>query len=188
MGPESACDLDGLRRFLRQAGMQGLINPAAARSRLNAVDQLAAGLTADERRDLRQVDVDALVARFHKLEGESIRPEALDIYAQRLRMALTDFLTWLEQPDGFVSVGQERARATPRRAQEPGKADPTQDAAERIVLQATENPTSIVPVPIRDDVTVYVANLPINLSPEEADRIARIIQAFARTDSDEPSS
>ena len=55
-----------LLKFLKQAGMEGLINPAAARSRRNAVEQLHAEMTEDERLDVRKLDVDELASRFHK--------------------------------------------------------------------------------------------------------------------------
>ena len=37
-------------------------------------------------------------------------------------------------------------------------------------------------VPLRDDVTVYVANLPLDLSEAEAERIARVVKALAVPD------
>lgn len=180
---EETYSLDSLRKFLRQSPMQGLINPAAARSRLNALSQLDQEMTPDERRDVRRIDVDELVSRFHKLEGESIRPEALDVYAERLRTALSDFIAWKRDPESFSSAGQERARAIPRDSK--GARTGDHDAAERIMLQATDNPTNVVPVPVRPDNTVYLANLPLDLTQGEAERIARIVRAYARSDGDE---
>src|SRR6056297_3150233 len=97
--------------FLKQAGMQGLINPASARSRRNAFERLGRELTDEERRDVRRIDVSDLASRFHKLEGSSIRPETLEVYVQRTRQALNDFLGWKKDPDSFVSAGRERSRA-----------------------------------------------------------------------------
>ena len=48
-----------------------------------------------------------------------------------------------------------------------------------MTLEAIENPSNVVPVPIRDDHVVYLANLPLDLSEEEARKIARVIAAFA---------
>jgi hypothetical protein len=88
-----------------------------------------------------RIDVDDLASRFHKLEGSSIRMEALDLYAERFRMALTDFLAWLDNPAGFVSVGGERKRAVTR-----GSLTREQQVAERITLEATDNPSDIIPI------------------------------------------
>lgn len=176
MMPDGSRSVDTLLKFLKYAGMEGWINPAVARARRNAVDQLSAELTGEERADVARISVDELGSRFHKLEGSSIRTEALSLYAERVRMALTDFLAWNEDPAGFRSVGGE-----PRRAIERGSLTSEQEMAERITLESTENPTNIVPVPLRDGETVYLANLPLDLSAEEADRIARVVRAFAQS-------
>lgn len=174
MSGETAYSAQALLKFLKDAGMEGRINPAAARARRNAVEQLAAELTDAERADVRSLDVDQLAARFHKLDGSSIRSEALALYVQRFRAGLTDFLAWSADPAVFQSVSSERARALPR-----GSISEEQRVAERIALAATETTSHMVPIPLRESCTVFVANLPSDLRREEAERIARIIQAFA---------
>lgn len=174
MGQESQYSLESLLTFLKQAGMEGLINPAVARSRRNAVNQLAGELTDEERSDVRRIDVDDLASRFHKLEGSSIRMEALELYAERFGMALTDYLSWIDDPTGFTSLGGERKRAVTR-----GSLSREQEVAERVTLEATDNPANIIPIQLRPAETVYVANLPLDLSREEADKIARVVRAFA---------
>ena len=171
-----------LLTFLKQAGMEGLINPAAARSRRRAVEQLQGELTEAERSDIRQIDVDELISRFHKLEGSSIRPETLQVYAERLRAALNEYLAWLENPDSFMGAKREKARAFVRG---PNALDESKRAAEQATLEATENPPGVVPVPIRDDHVVYLANLPLKLSRDEAEKIARVVRAFAQPDKED---
>ncbi|MDT8449080.1 MAG: hypothetical protein RQ847_02800 [Wenzhouxiangellaceae bacterium] len=179
MNAEESYTLDALLQFLKQAGMEGLINPAAARARHKAVEQLAGELTDQERADIRAIDVAELVSRFHKLEGSSIRPEALEIYAQRFGQGLSEYLAWLDDPAGFIAPRRERARAFMRGDDRRSALSAEQREAERIALEATENPNHIVPVPIRDDRVVYVANLPLDLGRGEAERIARVVQAYA---------
>lgn len=182
MMPNGSYSVDTLLEFLKHAGMEGLINPAVARARRKAVEQLAVELTDEERSDLRKLDVDELATRFHKLEGSSIRSEALSLYAERVRMAQADFLAWNENPAGFQSVGGERRRAIPR-----GSLTPEREVAERITLESTENPSNIIPIALREDETVYVANLPLDLTSREAERIARVVRAFARDDDETPT-
>ncbi|MEM7053627.1 MAG: hypothetical protein AAF446_03665 [Pseudomonadota bacterium] len=170
---------DALLRFLKQAGIEGQINPASARSRRNAVEQLSVELTEAERNDVRTINVDELALRFHKLEGSSIRPEALKLYAERFRMGLSDYLAYTDQPHSFKSIGVEKARAFKRRHDGKSTLSAEQQAAEQIRLEALENPSQIVPVPLREREVVYVANLPLDLTPEEADKIARVVRAFA---------
>ncbi len=170
---------DALLAFLKQAGIEGLINPASARSRRNAVEQLSVELSDEERADVREISVDELALRFHKLEGSSIRPEALELYANRFRMGLTDFLRYAEGPQNFESVGVEKTRTFKRRKDGKSPLNREQRAAERIRLEALENPSQIVPVPLRERETAYVANLPLDLTMEEAEKIARVVRAYA---------
>ncbi|MBS3747335.1 MAG: hypothetical protein KGY53_06835 [Wenzhouxiangellaceae bacterium] len=170
---------EALLNFLKQAGMEGLINPATARARRKALEQLAGELSAEERADIRRIDVDDLLSRFHKLEGSSIRSETLQIYGQRVAAALAEYLEWLEHPETFTRARRERLRAFSRGEGHQQALTPEQQAAERATLESIENPSNVVPVPIRDNHVVYLANLPLDLSPEEADRIARVVRAFA---------
>lgn len=179
MMPNGSYSVDNLLQFLKYAGMEGLVNPASARSRRNAVEQLAAELTEDERADLRRVDVDDLASRFHKLEESSLRMEALELYAERFRLALADFLAWNENPASFDTVGAERLRAIPRGAGGRSGIGPDQEVAERIALESTENPLNVVPVALGENRTVHIAGLPLDLSRDEADKICRVVRAFA---------
>ena len=56
-----------LLQFLRQSAVSGLINPSTSLSRKKAAEQLLTQLNTIERQDLRQLDVDELCSRFHKL-------------------------------------------------------------------------------------------------------------------------
>ena len=177
MMPDGSYSVDRLLEFHKFAGMEGLINPAVARSRRKAVELLMEELSDDERADLRVLNVDVLASRFHKLEDSSIRNEALALYVERAKMALADFLSWSEDSAGFQSIGGERQRALAR-----GSLTPEREMAERITLESTENPSNIIPIALRENETVFVANLPLDLTRAEADRIARVVQAFARGD------
>jgi len=183
---ETGHTVEALLSFLKQAGMQGLINPAVARSRRNAIEQLHGELTAREREDVRQLDVDELASRFHKLEGSSIRSEALALYVDRFKMALADYRRWNEEPSTFESIGGERARAVQRATDGRSAIGPDEQAEERIRLEASDNPSDVVPIAIRPDCTVYLAGLPLDLTSSEASKIARVVSAFAKAESADP--
>lgn len=176
--PDGSYSLDTLLRFLKYAGMEGLINPASARSRRNAAEQLGRELLAEERADLRRLDVAELAARFHKLEESSVRSEAVELYVQRFKLALVDFFAWMDDPARFSSVGAEQQRAIRRQRKGRSAIDRDQDAAERIALESTENPSTIVPIPLSENRVVYIANLPLSLSAAEADKITRVVNAY----------
>ena len=90
--------------FLRHGAVTGLIGPTTARSRKLAAEHLLIQLKSHERHDLRQLDVDELCSRFHKLQGSTIRPENIQIYNERLSSGLKDFIDWTSDPVGFKSV------------------------------------------------------------------------------------
>lgn len=182
MMPNGTYSVERLLAFLKYAGMEGLVNPASARSRRSAVEQLAVELTDEERSDLRKLDVVELASRFHKLEESSLRMEALELYAERFRLALADFLAWNENPASFDTVGSERARAIPRGPGGRSGIGPDQEVAERIALASTENPLNVVPVALGENRTVHIAGLPLDLTANEAERICRVIRAFAAED------
>ncbi|MCB1595280.1 MAG: hypothetical protein KDI76_10235, partial [Xanthomonadales bacterium] len=94
---------NALLEYLKQAAISGILNPAVARSRKTAAEQLLVYVTPEERLNLKLVDVDELCSRIHKLEDSSIRVEALNLYNSRLKSALSDYFLWLENPEGFIS-------------------------------------------------------------------------------------
>ncbi len=162
--------------FLRQGTVAGVIRPSTARARKQAASQLLVQLKSNERLDLRQLDVDDLCTRFHKLQGSTIRPETLQIYNERLKAGLRDFFNWVEDPNSFSSVEGEMPEAQ-RVAQrdDPGQAQ----ARETLALNPPRSPHDIFPVPIREDLVVYIQNVPLDMTPAEAERIARVIKALA---------
>ncbi|MEE4297022.1 MAG: hypothetical protein V2J20_10475 [Wenzhouxiangella sp.] len=180
MMPDGSYSVERLLEFHKSAGMEGLINPAVARARRKAVERLVAEMTSGERGDLRELDVDVLASRFHKLEESSIRSEALALYVDRVKMAVADFLSWSDNPANFQSLGGERQRAIAR-----GSLTPEREMAERITLESTENPSNIIPIALRERETIYVANLPLDLTEAEAERIARVVRAFASSEADQ---
>ncbi|MEN1728971.1 MAG: hypothetical protein AAGJ52_11085, partial [Pseudomonadota bacterium] len=149
MMPDGTHTVEALLRFLKQAGMEGLINPAVARSRRNAIEHLEGEMTEQERLDIRTLDVDGLARRFTKLEGSSIREEALALYVERFKMSLTDYRKWNDQPASFETIGGERARAVSRAEDGRSAITPDQDAEERIRLEASDNPSDVVPIQLR---------------------------------------
>jgi len=173
---------NGLFVFLREAAISGLLNPAVARSRKTAAQMLLQHVTAEERIDLRQLDVDLLCSRIHKLEDSSIRYEALNLYNSRLKSALSDYFNWLKDPTNFVSTSNTisiNAKFINKRE------TVEQKALEEITLTTTNKQEGIIPIPLRKDLTVFIKDLPLDLTVAEADKIVRVIKAFACGEEDE---
>ena len=168
--------------FLRQVAVSGVTKPALARSRKLAAEQLLPQLKSHERIDLRLLDVDELCERFHKLQGSTIRPETLQLYNDRLSSGIKDFVSWTSEPATFQSVEGERpesvrvaAQDTPEMAQ----------AREELALDPPRSPHEIFPVPLRDDLVVYLQNIPLDMTRTEAAKISAVVQALALPEEDQ---
>ncbi len=170
--------------FMRQCVVSGLVNPATLRARKLAAEQLFPELKPHERQDLRLVDVEELGARFHKLEDSSIRPESMAVYQSRLRDALTDFIAWSDDPENFAprESEQKQLRELLRNEPEGHKA-----AREELALNPPRSPHEIFPVPLREDLVVYLQNIPLDMTQREADKIAAVVRALATPETDSES-
>ena len=167
--------------FLRQGAVTGITSPATARSRKLAAEHLLLQLKSHERLDLRLLDVDELCSRFHKLQGSTIRPENILVYKERLCSALKDFIAWTSDPAGFQSVEGEKPEAVLVAARDTqGQAQ----AREELALNPPRSPHDIFPIPIRDDLVVYLQNVPLDMTGAEAGKIAAVVQALALPEED----
>jgi hypothetical protein len=166
---------NGLLTYLRESAKSGVLNPAVARSRKVAVLQLLDHISSEENLNLRLLDVDELCSKMHKLEDSSIRVEALNLYNARLKSALSDYFSWIEDPENFVSNS-----VLNNSSQAKNKLNAIeQKALEDITLTNTEGQIDIIPIPIREDLTVFIKDLPMDLTSDEADKIVRVIKAYA---------
>jgi len=171
-----------LLEFLRQAPAQGVLNPALARSRATALEQLFTALTPEERADIRLIDVDRLAGRVHKMEGSTIRPEVLELYRTRVQDALVDYFAWVKNPKTFATIAGHQLRRGIRGFNVEADNAEEARALENIALLTSERRKDYVSVPLREDVTVYVTNLPLDLSAAEARKISRVVAALALPD------
>lgn len=156
--------------FMRQCVVLGLHNPATLRSRKLAAEQLLAELKSHERNDLRLVDVDELCSRFHKLQDSTIRPESLDVYKSRLQDAITDFIAWTDDQESFTPR-ESQFKAT--REMFKSESEKFQQAREELALNPPRSPLQIFPVPIRENLVVYIQNVPLDMTQKRPTRSRR---------------
>lgn len=171
-----------LLEFIRHGAVSGLINPSTAVSRKKAAEQLLPQLNLIEKQDLRQLDVDELCSRFHKLQGSTIREESLEVYKDRLKVTLLDFIAWIDDPGGTLPSQREHSRAAGRNFAK--KLAPTREelAKEELTLNLPTKPADIFPIPLRENLVVYLQNMPLDLSKKEAQKIVAVVQALADPD------
>lgn len=178
---------DAALKFMDYLANKGLMALATARARKAALSKVLSVLDDDEAADVTKIDIEHVMVRFSNLEGQGYTPQSLLTYKSRAKSALEDFESYLDNPLGFRPSVNKRAPRTitskqdtqaatkgsgPSYDTEPQKSKPSQDFV---------NPT-ILPIPIRADVTVRVQGLPFDLTPQEAGKIAAVIKAMAMSE------
>ncbi|MEW8193985.1 MAG: hypothetical protein AB2793_09755 [Candidatus Thiodiazotropha sp.] len=189
---ENKYSLDALSEFLDYTLNKGLLKPNTAKSRKQAALRILKILDESERQDLRNVDIDHTFERFSNLQGKDFKPDSLKVFRSRLKAALTDFFAYAENPSTFKPAGITRqinktetkkiSSQAKQRGQIPKSQKEEENKKELEGRSSTQPHNLAIPIPLREDVTVRVTNIPADLSKLEAERIAAIIKAYAVLD------
>ena len=171
---------EALLDFLKYLADKGLIAKATANARRAAASKVLGILSDKEAQDVTLLDLDDVMARFQNLEGKGYKPGSLNTYRGRVKSAVDDFDSYLKNPLGFKPNVRRRERRTSE-GQNPRTNDRPKENRPPTGMRPASPPmsNSIVPIPIRQDTTVYVQGLPFDLSEAEAERIANVIRAMA---------
>jgi hypothetical protein len=174
-----------LLRFLDYVRAKGLMSPATVEARKASANKVLGILDAEEAADVTKLDLDEVVHRFGNLHGQKYTPDSLRSYKSRTRSAIEDFSRYLENPLGFKPGVQ-------RREKKPVNNSPQKKVPHAVAQGVTPLPpaidrpaivpaasSSILPIPLRADLTIHVQGLPFDLTPAEAKKIAAVIQAMA---------
>lgn len=171
--------------FLDYVAQKGLMPTNTAQARKAAAGKVLSVLSDTEMQDVLSLDLDGVMARFNNLHGKSYTPESLGAYKSRVRSALDDFSSYLKNPLAFKPSTQSRDRkpasTSPSSGQKATK-DRSIDQPSRSAPSLGDiGPMSgsILPIPIRADLTVMIQGLPFDLTPAEAKKIAGVVQAMA---------
>ena len=169
-------------KFMDWLNDKGLIAPGTAASRRASANQILAILDEAEAADVTALDLDQLMLRFHNLNREKYTTESLQTYRSRLKSALDDFRSYVDNPLGFKPNVQQRSRS--KRMVEPPPATSTSKAELGLPPAPTHAPTpppgiSVLPIALRENLTIQIAGLPFDLSRAEAQKISNIVLAHA---------
>lgn len=184
--------LDALNRFLDYALEKGLLKAETAKSRRTAVNKILEKITAEQRADVRKVDLDLEAEHFANRQGAGYIPSSLLTYKSRAKTALADFVNWVDNPMQFRPSGSGNGKATAKtggagvakKAKTPAKTDSTEVFHERTPSPSApppmEQPTGLTfPVPIRAGLIVQLCGVPFDLTTAEAEKIAMVVKALA---------
>lgn len=168
-----------LLEFLDYLADKGLMAKSTVASRKAAVGKVLGILPDEEAHDVTKLNLNEVMARFQNLEGKSYTPGSLTTYLSRVKSAVDDFRTYLENPLGFKPSVQKREKRKPDNQRE--RPPPHTDQQHGVERQAAKAPlsSSILPIPIRPDITVFIQGLPYDLTEAEASKIANVVRAMA---------
>lgn len=172
--------------FLEYLARKGLMNKTTISSRKAAVNNVLGILDDEEASDVSKIDLDDVMRRFHNLNGLNYTSDSLTTYKSRVRSALDDFLSYLDNPMAFRPStggggrkGQDRPRASLVDTRKRNTAVSSSAVEQTSELTPPAVATLILPIPIRADLTVYIQGLPYDLTQAEASKIANVIRAMA---------
>ena len=175
---------EAMLEFLEYVAQKGLMAQATARARKAAVGKVLGILSEEEAADVTLIDLDSVMTRFGHLQGKGYTPDSLTTYKSRVRSALDDFGSYVANPLAFKPGLQTRERKS---GTSPTSSKPKNGPERKTELRDMQPPTnlagpmasSILPVPIRPNLTVHIQGLPYDLTVAEAKKIAAVVQAMA---------
>ena len=127
----------------------------------------------------RLIDVDDVCGRLYKIGDSSVRPEVVDLYNKRFKATLIDYLAWVRDATAYSSVGGDRARSAKRADRSDLERAQELRALENTALATSDWAAGLVSIPLRAGKSVFVQNLPLDLTEQEARKIAGVIEALA---------
>jgi hypothetical protein len=172
--------VDDLLEFLDHASDRGLMPPATAQSLAVAARSVFAILSDEERIDLRQLDLDAVTKRFNNKRAKDFNPSSLKEYDRRAHRAVALFRQWREDPANF----SPKTRTTSAKAKKRGGRAET-DSVLVAEPELTYSPAVQAgrgyqsAFPIRPGMVVTLSNIPNDLTPDEAERLATFVRMLA---------
>jgi hypothetical protein len=167
--------------FLDYLSSKNLLNSSTASAKKAAVIKILSAIDDDEKQDLRILDRDLLFKRFTNKFSKDFTPESLVTYKSRFNSALTDFINYQENPAGFKVGKSKNPKENGAEKKNSGKKKSAQgvSASELLPPQTPEPKSYVLQIPISDNRLVEIRNLPMNLSPADAKKIAAVIIANA---------
>jgi hypothetical protein len=172
--------VEDAEEFTNFAQKRGLVPTNTAKAWRSTLTKLASVMDDGEKKDIRSIDIEGLMTRFGHLHASNFAPSSLRTYGSRLTALVSEFVKWKENPAAY----SYRTTTTPRakKDQTPSPDAKNKDAAssEAPKTPVASQDTFVLPIPIRSDCFVEVRGLPVDLSEEEAEKIAGIIKAYSK--------
>ena len=172
--------VDDLLGFLEHASDRGLLPAATAQALAVASRNVFGVLESGERNDLRALDLAAVVKRFQNKRARDFTPSSLKEYERRVNRAVALFMDWKADPSNFKAATRSTQSARRRT-----KASILDEPSNTPPVAGFEPPFQLIPgtyqtsVPLGPGRIVTLANVPMDLTTAEANRLVRFVQMLA---------
>lgn len=169
---------------------KGYMNKSTATAQRIAVSKIFSTVEGDdwESVDVRQVDMEDVLARFEQLARASreLSPDSIPTYQSRGRKAVEAYLAY--QKDGTIVRSQRRSRSASSEANGNGNGKEKPSRTEvQVQAPALDPPVDALvayPFPLRKGILAQL-HLPTDLRKKEAERIARYVMSLVVDEQEE---
>jgi|SRR5215510_7317744 len=167
--------------FWKWAGDKGLVNPNTASAKRAACSQVLGAMDDWESLDVSALNVDDVFRRFTNKRSKDFTPASLGTYKSRFQQALTEFLAYLKNPEGWKPRSQERA-PSPRKERPAGASSKNGHGSPDVppIVEELPGRAGLVeyPFPLREGRFAYL-RLPADLKMADVKRLTAYLTTLA---------
>jgi hypothetical protein len=175
--------------FLDWLGAKGLIPLNTAQARKAVANKVLSALDEAELSDITMLNIDDVMLRWTNKFGKQYTPESARTYRSRFETSVADFKAYCDNPVGFRPGGRNQTKrvshddqgSSTERKKPVGRRSPSKPTLEatRTIDSEPNAAGNVIPIQIRQNLTVRIGPVPFDLTKAEATKIANIILAHA---------
>lgn len=181
------------RQFIEKLPELNLTGEATARNLKNSSLLLLSGLENNEYSDIRELNIDQLVQKYVSTAESEPSESSIQAYKSRFNSAVSKFIDFqlgvkLPSSDEEHSIGESeqvvvKKKPLPRVRRSVVEATMQQDSiSQQLTQNVMSSHTFSAPLLLRPEtgLTIEIKGLPLDLTNEEAERIASFLKIYAR--------
>lgn len=184
---EASYSRAALLKFTDDLEKRGLAKSNTARSLKVAANKILDGLSPEEEEDVRKIDVETAVRKFHNKNPGKLSPKSLAEYQRRVGLLIREFVEYHENPTGYAGIGRgapgvpgakpkgkKKGTASRTRKTEEAAPDPVNEPERARPVKSGLS----LDYPLRPDFLAQVV-VPRDLKADEARRLCAFVMTLA---------
>lgn len=168
--------MDDLLDFLNHAGDKGFMPAATAQALAVASRNIFGVLEANEQKNIKALDLDAIIKRFNNKRAKDFSPASLKEYGRRVRKALDLYEQWKNNPADFSVKTRSPRKSRKETSIETRHSEIPIPDNHPGLNQAGGYQSSF---PVRPGRVVTLLNIPEDLTSTEAEKLANFVRILA---------